>query len=702
MSIKDSLYNSVVHGNGRVWYEYERFVRENMEEHEKKRIKHHWLLLKLNWYYRIKKATKPFLYPDVPLKPNKVVSSKKTPYLDGCESEITNMPDPISLASKLLKYDVISFDIFDTLVFRPFAHPVDTYMILGQKIGLYRYSFIRQEAEKRAREKKYVVEGTREVNIDEIYQQMSELTGISADELKQVEIDMELNICFANPYMKQIFDLLVSNGKTVILISDMYLPHELVGKILSKCGYSGYERIFVSCDYLTGKGGNGDLYKIVKHYFGNDKSYMHIGDNRENDIKSANSNGFDTFYYPNVNQVGNRYRATYAGMSELIGSVYGGIVNAKLHCGLTKANLPYEYGYIYAGIYVVGFVNWLHKKAIYNRNEKILFLARDGDIYRKVYKLFFSDIPSEYVFWSRLPNTRIFSLRNRYDFIERFLVHRKFDIRPMSLGSVLRNMKLEALIGKLKEYGLDEKCIICEGNVGVVRNMLIDHWTEIQNIYKPELDAAGDYFRKMVGDAKKVAIVDVGWAGSAPSAIKYLMKNVWEMRCDVSCYLAGSNSYPIQSVLPQLTDESVETYMFDQTKERINKDYHVNVNKGLNTTFFELMTQSPVPTLSGINEYEGFFDLKFGFAEAENYKTIEDIQDGIMDFALDYKEHTKHYTFLRNISGYDAYIPFRYITNDLKLVKEIFSDYTFAQGMGFDEETMTMEYIDELIKRKGL
>lgn len=66
---KDKMYNYFVRKNGRVWYEYERYVREHIEEHRLHRFNHICLLMKLNWFYRVKKGNTPYLYWDTPLKP---------------------------------------------------------------------------------------------------------------------------------------------------------------------------------------------------------------------------------------------------------------------------------------------------------------------------------------------------------------------------------------------------------------------------------------------------------------------------------------------------------------------------------------------------------------------------------------------------------------------------------------------------------
>lgn len=48
--------------------------------------------------------------------------------------------------------------------------------------------------------------------------------------------------------------------------------------------------------------------------------------------------------------------------------------------------------------------------------------------------------------------------------------------------------------------------------------------------------------------------------------------------------------------------------------------------------------------------------LQFGKYDA-NQEGIKEIQQGILDFAADYKEHFKDFPYMFNISGRDAYAP---------------------------------------------
>ena len=138
-------------------------------------------------------------------------------------------------ARKLLEYDVVSFDIFDTLILRTLNRPTDIFMMVGQKLGVLNYTTMRKDMELMLRDKQEAENGSREVTFAQIYQAMEKYCGVDAELGMKTEFETELDFCIANPYMKEVFDLLISYGKKVIIVSDMYFPEEMMKRLLASC-----------------------------------------------------------------------------------------------------------------------------------------------------------------------------------------------------------------------------------------------------------------------------------------------------------------------------------------------------------------------------------------------------------------------------------------------------------------------------------
>lgn len=619
------------------------------------------------------------------------------PYLDGSESKALNRPTALDFARDLLGYDVISFDVFDTLLLRPFAQAHHLFMILGEKHNCVNFMSIRMEAEKEARNLAKAKKGNSEVTISDIYELVEFRTGINKQYGVQLEFQLELEFCFANPYMKDVFDILKSQNKKIIAISDMYLTKPMIEQLLENSGLSGFLDIFVSCENHCSKGDK-QLFKIALQKIGNNVSVVHVGENYESDIKSARKIGIDTRYYNNVHETGNQYRAD--GMSELIGSTYSGVVNTHLHNGSKQFTPHYEYGFIYGGLYILGYCKWIYDYAKQNNIDKILFLSRDGDIYRKVFNYLYSDMDNEYVYWSRIANAKYTIEKNRYDFLKRMIVHKASGSMDITIKSLLDSLELNELINFLTHYELKEDDLIHKGNVKLIQSLFVDNWDTVVKKLSESDEIVKEYFMNIVQESKRVAVVDVGWVGSGGSGIKYLIEQKWKLNCEVHSLVAACRQSNHTGNLSQLMKKDIGAYIFSRMYNRNLYDTHTNTKH--NNIFFELFTQACYPSFSGFKKTEEGYKLLFDVPEVENYRIIEQIHQGIFDFVKLYKGIFSNYEYLFNISGYDAYLPFRMIIKDLRFIRTYFGDVRFSRGVIANTENQSFETLKDIMDQANL
>ena len=238
--------------------------------------------------------------------------------------------------SFLMQYDVISFDIFDTLIFRPFSEPTDLFFFLGEKTGILDFKRLRMQAEADARAQKYKEEKHYEITLSDIWSRLENEIGVTKEQGMQMEQALEMEFCYANPFMQQVFTQLREHGKRIVITSDMYLSKAFLSELLQKNGYGGYEELYVSCEYEKSKA-EGSLYEVVKRAYPDTDSMIHVGDNPVSDVKNAKKHGFEVFYYPNVNRNALLYRSY--DMSAVVGGAYRGIVNNKLYNGTEQLSM---------------------------------------------------------------------------------------------------------------------------------------------------------------------------------------------------------------------------------------------------------------------------------------------------------------------------------------------------------------------------
>lgn len=625
-----------------------------------------------------------------------------------------------------LKADVVSFDIFDTLIFRPVAIPTDVFHMIGEKLGILDFSSIRAWTEWDARMKHQHKYGNTEVNLSEIWKNLEQDVGLLAEKGMELEQTVEEEICFANPFMKQIWNKLMKSGKNVIITSDMYLPKECIENILHKNGYTGYEKLYLSNEYGKSKA-DGKLYKAVLKDYPKQK-LLHIGDNIHSDVKMAEEAGLSTLHYQNVNK--NMLLHRPYDMSAMIGSAYRGVVSTYLYNGLNKYSMEYEYGYIYGGLFVLGYCHFIHDYCQKNHVDKLMFLSRDGDILKQVYDYLYPDDNTEYVYWSRKAATKMEAYFDKHDFFRRFIYHKVN--QKYTIEDILKSMELEFLaeelsdwkdiwIEKARKNEADSKILalkqleedetvsdkvkvlkklekefseeelskkrekkfvdlkaeyeLTDRNGYLLRQFIEAKWDQVLAHYSGQMEAAKCYYEILLGDAKKAVAVDIGWAGSGAMVLRHLVNHEWQMDCDLVGIIAGTNT--IHNAEPDASESFLQSgklvaYLYSQAHNRDllkkhdpNKDYNV---------YWELLLSSPTPSFKGFYEgktisknaddiYMESLDitLKFGKYD-DNLEGIRQIQQGIMDFAVNYRSHfgdpvSGDFSYMYNISGRDAYAP---------------------------------------------
>lgn len=554
---------------------------------------------------------------------------------------------------ELSTYDVISFDIFDTLIFRPFSEPSDLFFFVGENLGFMDFKRIRVMMEAQLREECRNRNGNTEITLEEIWEKLQQETGISAEIGMQAELDAEYQFCYANSFLQQIYYKLQEQGKKIIIISDMYLPEAFLRKLLEKNGYSGFDSMFVSCEYRKNKA-TGTLFELVKSSLPQNANIVHIGDHPGSDVKMAKRAGFAAVYYPNVNRNALLYRSY--DMSPVIGGAYRGIVDNNLYSGNDVYGMEYEYGFVYGGLFVLGYCNFIHEYCRNNEIDRILFLSRDGDILKQVYDRLFPDENTKYVYWSRAAAAKLSAGFNKYDYYRRFL-DQKVN-QNYTLGQILESMELEQLLAELPGT-LKASELLTDKNICVVKEFLDSKWSRILSSYEEQQSVAKDYYSSILYGCNKVCAVDIGWAGSGAITLDYLVEKVWKIPCQVVGIIAGTNT--VHNTEPEASEMFLQSgklvsYLFSQTMNRDlmkkhdpNRDYNI---------FWELLLASPTGQFKGFSYEDGTHRVKLCFGKSDaNTSGIKEIQRGILDFAEQYMKHFGSIPYMLRISGRDAYAP---------------------------------------------
>ena len=274
------------------------------------------------------------------------------------------MADINAIIRKAEEYDVITFDVFDTLVIRDVLKPSDVFKYSYGSVGKY----IRIFAEAISRKKT----PNNEVSLFDIERDC--LFPLNK------ELAFESRICRANPEMLGVYKELCAMGKKMYAISDMYLDSDFISSILKREGYD--LPVIVSSEKKCNKK-DGKLFKIfLKQFSYSPKKVLHIGDDMVADIKGASKAGIESVHIKKHKKL-IKYIPYNKKYYELA---------AFVNHGLNDIENPVEQiGYEVVGPLVLAFCQWVHKKAKENRFNKLFFLARDMHFVYDVYKTVYND-----------------------------------------------------------------------------------------------------------------------------------------------------------------------------------------------------------------------------------------------------------------------------------------------------------------------
>lgn len=420
------------------------------------------------------------------------------------------------LKLKILSPDIkiVSFDIFDTLIVRPFFEPTDLFILLESKVNKIlgitdkiRFKELRIEAEKMARiQNKIKNPMYEEINLDDIYNELQGLTGIDThfiEEIKQEEIKLELKYCNYRNFTKEIFDLAIYLDKKIIITSDMYLPKEVIIKILEKNGYAGFDKLYLSSEVKLTKYSS-NLYKYIQKQDNIQPSeYLHIGDNYEADFIKAQNAGWQAYHLPKAIDIFANRLADYYG-----GEVYNKVFQKPF--ALRSSNGMLEYfgirvmlavvankifdnpyidfnrtsdfnadpriiGYFCLGPHLYAIADWLITEVEKNKYVNLNFMARDGYLPMEAFKILNAykkvDININYLMLTR---QSILPLQ----------INSKEDILSLNYNINIFAHSPKSII-KMFAYWIDNEIIKNAEEICVKEGLIYDkHFEDLESYYK--------------------------------------------------------------------------------------------------------------------------------------------------------------------------------------------------------------------------
>ncbi|MCP3887331.1 MAG: HAD hydrolase-like protein [Desulfobulbaceae bacterium] len=571
---------------------------------------------------------------------------------------------------KAAEKDVITFDLFDTLLIRRIHDPdlvklpVARYIAAlaekaGRTISWQKVQSVRDRIEQRQRgetgqrfedhEACYPV--FMEETLRELFQECYD--GALLQKVTDYELLMENSMLVPRHELVAWLRELSEAGKRVFIISDMYLPATHLEKLVEHGGFLDLvEGVVSSADSFLAKA-SGKGYQLVADRYGLEPaSWLHVGDNAFSDGLRAEEFGIEPLiiHDPREDQrksIVKRYYNYSDGKPFWRGRLLQQLMAP--HEGENSKQDPlYVEGYNFFGPLIGVFVQQIAELCKTNGITKVFFLSREGWTFKRYWEQAIPQLyPAggtpeiEYLYVSRMAlagascayqgltktNADIaFLPAGNRDFTD---VCRIFSLDYNKFQSILENYELsiDTCLSHIHD-GYDPE------NRKKFEAMLGDSafQQEVRTQTKDSNSALQRYLED-VGffDHTKVAIVDIGWLGSIQ---RFLFEAIAHREDVPKCigYLFGATRG-----IPYPTDDknSVTGVMYDRDRFDLAGSTLFYARD-----IFEEACRAPYPTLNGYRLDGDGYELVFrttedeiGQAELQQDSYFAPLQQGIFDSA---------------------------------------------------------------------
>lgn len=482
--------------------------------------------------------------------------------------------------------DVISFDIFDTLLIRPYSEPKDLFLHLEKLFNKENFCSKRVIAEKAARLEQCSDE---DIEFNEIYKKLHK----QYIDLEKTELDLEAQVLKPNPLILNIYKIAVESGKTIIATSDMYLSEDFLRNILEKNGFLAVSKIYVSSKYKKCKGSK-NLFKVVLDDMQlPSQKVLHVGDSLSVDYFRAKECGLKSIVIPKITDLNEKLWIKRLEKIKKDSNLLEISVLNSFFARYFYKNKKYwqRIGYCLGGPFVVAYLQKIIELSKKNNIDTLLFVSRDGYILREAYNIFAGDklLDNHYVYAPRIMDLKCFlDYKNVPDYLQ-------------SLLSIAKN-----ICPKISEIPKDYK---------EAQKLFNEYKSDLEPWAENNKKEYSDYLYSLGIRGNRIATVDM--TTGAFSSLSFLTKFFKE--------------------------KLIMGFFSCAFGESVKFDYHIFYNKLLgnkdtamvNLSEF-LITAPELPCVDMVDKSPVFMDInKY---EQKKLDVYPEIMEGILDFVREYKD----------------------------------------------------------------
>lgn len=526
------------------------------------------------------------------------------------------------IVKKSKKYDIVSFDIFDTLITRCIYEPDDAFKILGNLIKDEKFIEKRKKAEQQARKKL-----EHDVNLDEIYDEYMLENNLSKEKtsiLKNNEIKLEKDLLVPRKEMCILLKKLKEKNKKVILVSDMYLTKKAIIDILNNCGYKDlYDALYLSCDVNKRKDSK-TMWTFLKKIHPK-KKILHLGDNDLSDVQYPKEFGIDTLkiysskellskcsLYPSLEGLINDRTLSD---SILLGLVFNNKIFNSPFADLSIDSLE-NFAYSFHAPIITEFLKFV----IDSEKDNLLFLAREGYYFCKLYK--------EYCKLNKIEEKNYYYFLASRKATNTATINGEDDVYKLLNNDY--NGSIHNFVSKNFNIDIEENYEISLPQDYDKAYLTIKKYIkEIMKSVKSEKSCYIKYIKELIPNYKKeeLNVIDLGYSGS----IQYNLSKLLDKHV-IGYYLTNSSS-----VKKYYSDSKLNFYFDINDDKEFEKIYHYSL-------ILEYFLTAPYGQL------QRFIETKKGVKPEYNEETLDEtkkaslkvIYDSIIEYFKDINRLEKY------------------------------------------------------------
>lgn len=464
--------------------------------------------------------------------------------------------------------ELVSFDVFDTLLLRKVLKPTDVFRRMERELGAGARGFCgwRVEAEHTARQEA-PASFANEVTLEEIYTVLCRSHAQFKDrrsELMAHELQIESDVTIMHPLGHALFGRARDLGRRIVLLSDMYLPQSAIEALLRSHGYAGGFDLFLSNVHRQSKS-QGALFQTVIEQLGvGPERILHLGDNLHADYKMARKAGWHAIHIPKLSATLKPSCLDCSLAESILEALRLRRVAEDLLMPDHSRDFWQRVGESVAAPVYLGFITHLMEQTKELGAHRLFFCSRDGKIMKAVYDLLTAgreDYPKSQYFLSSRRASKMAAFEKLGDMELNFLMDAGLDltIRDYLNRIHIEPESVEHIVLSCGFEGLDET-VIEPMECRPLRELFLALEPQILEIAAEEREAYFEYMDSVgMLDEDVVALVDVGWNATIFGAMTKLVRKR-RPNCQMAGFFFGTFEW---AFLNKHENASLDGYFFE-------------------------------------------------------------------------------------------------------------------------------------------